>query len=159
MRHTFVASAVAAFLCKNVISAPTIDDIFMIEETRRSELTVRAVVDPALPWISVDDESQPATTYTPSPTVVDGTTSWKNGAPHDLTAEVYTWTTWGVISTSTGDPPNPTATGKHGEGAFSKCSNLDGEQAPFCRPAVNTTLLIGNTYFSKASPFQYCFQS
>ncbi|ODA76150.1 hypothetical protein RJ55_08433 [Drechmeria coniospora] len=113
-------------------------------------------VDPMLPWIAVDDEGQPSTTYSPTVTTIDGTPTPVNGAPHDLTASVYTWTTWGHITTSTGEPPNPTAT-KAGslEGAFSRCYNLDGPFAPFCRPDINSTLLTGNTYYITWDPDYY----
>lgn len=106
--------------------------------------------EPTAPWVTIDDEGQPVKTVTPSVTTVDGTTSIVNGAPHDLTASVYTWTTWGVVTTSTGNPPNPTATAKSGEGTFARCSNLDGENAPFCSPYSNSTLLTGRTYYSKS---------
>ncbi|KAL3958904.1 hypothetical protein ACCO45_007066 [Purpureocillium lilacinum] len=76
--------------------------------------------------------------------------------PHDLTASVYTWTTWGKITTSTGEPPNPTATNvKTGEGSFSRCFNKDGPNAPFCRPAANSTLLTGSTYYITWDPDYY----
>ncbi|KAM5355525.1 hypothetical protein ACJ41O_002171 [Fusarium nematophilum] len=103
-------------------------------------------------WVEVDDEAQPVATHTPSMTVVDGTTSVENGAPHDLTATVFTYTEYGKIHTSTGEPPNPTATGKSGEGAFARCYNKDGENAPFCDPAENSTLISGNTYYVTWDP-------
>lgn len=103
-----------------------------------------------VPWVTVDDEGQPRKTITPSITTVSGTPSpIGDAAPHDLTASVYTWTTWGKITTSTGTPPNPTATSANtGSGAFSRCYNKDGEFAPFCRPLHNSTLLTGSTYYS-----------
>jgi len=100
-------------------------------------------------WVTVDDEQQPATTYTPSYTTIDGTTSIIDAAPHDLTASVYTYTSWGKYYTSTGEPPNPQATGKHGEGVFSRCYNKDGDNAPFCSPYANSTLDVSKTYFGK----------
>lgn len=100
-------------------------------------------------WVTVDDEQQPATTYTPSYTTVDGTTSIVDAAPHDLTATVYTYTSWAKIYTSTGEPPNPQATGKHGEGVFSRCYNKDGDNAPFCSPYANSTLDARRTYFGE----------
>ena len=100
-------------------------------------------------WVTVDDEQQPATTYTPSYTTIDGTTSIIDAAPHDLTASVYTYTSWGKIHTSTGEPPNPQATGKHGEGVFSRCYNKDGDNAPFCSPYANSTLDVSKTYFGE----------
>lgn len=100
-------------------------------------------------WVSVDDEGQPESTYTPSATVVDGTTSYVNGAPHDLTASVYTYTSRAKLTTSTGEPPNPTATAKSGQGAFARCHNLKGDKAPLCDPAVDSRLLVGNTYYGE----------
>ncbi|UNI23589.1 hypothetical protein JDV02_009399 [Purpureocillium takamizusanense] len=109
------------------------------------------------PWVVVDDEGQPSKTVTPSLTTIDGTPSAvADAAPHDLTASVYTWTTWGQITTSTGEPPNPTATNaKTGEGSFSRCFNKDGPNAPFCRPAANSTLLTGSTYYITWDPDYY----
>lgn len=105
--------------------------------------------EPTAAWVTVDDEMQPATTYTPSYTTVDGTTSLIDAPPHDLTASVYTYTSWGKIHTSTGEPPNPQATGKHGEGVFARCYNKDGDNAPFCSPYANSTLDVKNTYFGE----------
>jgi hypothetical protein len=107
------------------------------------------LVEPTSPWIEVDDMGQPTKTNTPSMTTISGTPSALNGAPYDLTASVYTWTTWGSKTTSTGTPPNPTATAGGGKGAFARCSNLDGDFAPFCRPNHNSTLLTGSTYYSE----------
>ncbi|KAM0342692.1 hypothetical protein ACHAPU_009303 [Fusarium lateritium] len=103
-------------------------------------------------WVTIDDDLQPATTYTPSYTTVDGTTSIVDAAPHDLTATVYTYTSWGKIHTSTGEPPNPQATGKHGEGVFSRCYNKDGDNAPFCAPYANSTLDVKKTYYVTWDP-------
>ncbi|KAG5663737.1 hypothetical protein KAF25_006322 [Fusarium avenaceum] len=103
-------------------------------------------------WVSIDDDMQPATTYTPSYTTVDGTTSIVDAAPHDLTASVYTYTSWGKIHTSTGEPPNPRATGKNGEGVFSRCYNKDGDNAPFCAPYANSTLDVKKTYYVTWDP-------
>ncbi|PHH68382.1 hypothetical protein CDD82_601 [Ophiocordyceps australis] len=109
---------------------------------------------PTAPWVRVDDEGQPATTLTPRlSTLPDGSSSVIDAAPHDLTASVYTWTTWGVASTSTGTPPNPTATNiRTNEGAFERCANGEGPFAPFCRPLHNSTLLTGNTYYVTWDP-------
>lgn len=104
------------------------------------------------PWVSVDDEGQPQETHTPSMTVVDGTTKIENGAPHDLTASVYTYTEYAKVHTSTGEPPNPTASGKSGQGAFARCFNQDGDNAPFCDPRPNSTLLKGKTYYITWDP-------
>ncbi|KAF5013603.1 hypothetical protein FDECE_408 [Fusarium decemcellulare] len=116
------------------------------------EFVVEKRADATAAWVTVDDEKQPATTYTPSMTVVDGTTSIKDAAPHDLTASVFTWTTWGEIYTSTGEPPNPTASGKHGEGTFSRCYNKDGDNAPFCSPYNSSTLIRDETYYVTWDP-------
>lgn len=106
-------------------------------------------------WVSVDDEGQPATTYTPSVTTVDGTTSIVDAAPHDITATVFTWTQWGEITTSTGSPPPPVATGRNGQGAFARCHNMDGENAPFCDPYLNSTLIVDKTYYITWDPDFY----
>ncbi|PHH67058.1 hypothetical protein CDD81_4453 [Ophiocordyceps australis] len=113
-----------------------------------------AAVAPTAPWVRVDDEGQPATTLTPRlSTLPDGSSSVIDAAPHDLTASVYTWTTWGIASTSTGIPPNPTATNtRTNEGAFSRCANSHAAFAPFCRPLHNSTLLTGNTYYVTWDP-------
>ncbi|KAH7321302.1 hypothetical protein B0I35DRAFT_477800 [Stachybotrys elegans] len=107
------------------------------------------------PWVSVDDEGQPAATLTPSPTTVDGTTSLVDAAPVQLTAEVFTSTRLGRLSTSTGEPPNPTADTQRGRGAFSRCKNMDGEFAPFCRPNRNSTLEPDTTYYVTWDPDFY----
>lgn len=116
------------------------------------DVVIEKRADQTAAWVSVDDEAQPATTYTPSMTVVDGVTSIVDAAPHDLTATVYTSTHYGEIYTSTGEPPNPTASGKHGEGAFTRCHNKDGSNAPFCSPYENSTLTTGQTYFVTWDP-------
>jgi len=108
--------------------------------------------EPSDAWVSVDEEAQPETTYTPSATVVDGTTSYENGAPHDLTATVFTKTELGKITTSTGSPPNPTATNSKGQGAFARCHNKDGDKAPLCDPAVDSTLYVDSTYYVTWDP-------
>ncbi|KAI5462128.1 hypothetical protein BGZ63DRAFT_354292 [Mariannaea sp. PMI_226] len=108
--------------------------------------------DPTNAWVTVDDEAQPEQTFTPSAKVVDGTTEYEDGAPHDLTATLYTMTEWGVKTTSTGPPPNPTAQGKNGQGAFSRCHNKDGTNAPLCAPAADSTLLVDSTYYITWDP-------
>ncbi|RCI12249.1 hypothetical protein L249_1336 [Ophiocordyceps polyrhachis-furcata BCC 54312] len=115
-------------------------------------------VPPTAPWVTIDDEGQPAMTVTPSIATVSGgtTTTVEHGAPHDLTASVFTWITWGAITTSTGTPPNPTALdAKTGQGAFSRCFNRDRDLAPFCRPLVNSTLLTGTAYYVTWDPDFY----
>ena len=103
-------------------------------------------------WVEVDDEGRPAKTHTPSYTEVDGTTSVIDGAPHDLTASLFTNTWYGKVSTSTGDPPAPSATNKHTQGAFARCNNLDGENAPLCDPAPSATLYDGSIYYVTWDP-------
>ncbi|KFA78457.1 hypothetical protein S40288_06905 [Stachybotrys chartarum IBT 40288] len=110
------------------------------------------LVDGLSPWVSVNDEAQPVATYTPSMTTVSGTPSAIDGAPEQLTASVFTWTSYAKVTTSTGLPPNPTAARRGGEGAFSRCRNMDGEFAPICRPSHNTTLLTGHTYYITWDP-------
>jgi hypothetical protein len=107
---------------------------------------------PTAVWVTIDDDGQPSTTFTPSYTTDASTTSLVDPAPHDLTASVYTWVTWGKATTSTGEPPNPTATSSNNEGSFSRCYNMDGEYAPLCRPSLNSTLLTGTTYFVTWDP-------
>ncbi|PTB73517.1 hypothetical protein M440DRAFT_1404519 [Trichoderma longibrachiatum ATCC 18648] len=85
-----------------------------LDLARRANIAPRA--DPTAPWVTVGDEGKPVKTITPSMTTISGTPTLVSVAPHDITASVYTWTTWGSITTSTGRPPNPTATSKDGEG-------------------------------------------
>ncbi|KAM4058112.1 hypothetical protein HRG_010934 [Hirsutella rhossiliensis] len=128
---------------------------------RRNDLTIRPsasfmTVDPTAPWVSVNDEGQPVKTVTPSVATVSGTPSVVDGAPHDLTASVYSWTSYGLITTSTGAPPNPTATkASTPEGAFSRCFNQKDDFAPFCRPLYNSTLLTSNTFYITWDPDFY----
>ena len=114
--------------------------------TARAELEKR--VDPTAVWVSVDDEGSPAATYTPSMVTEDGSTSYADAAPHDLTASVFTYTSYGKVSTSTGDIPNPTATNKHSEGSFPRCYNQDGDDAPHCYPYAESTLYVDSIYYS-----------
>lgn len=105
------------------------------------------------PWVTVDDEGAPRTTFTPTVTTISGTPSAVNAAPHDLTATVYTMTNYGHVYTTTQAPPNPTATNaKTNEGAFSRCYNKEGPYAPFCRPSHNSSIYIDNTYYGKVLP-------
>ncbi|KAG9256065.1 uncharacterized protein F5Z01DRAFT_536558 [Emericellopsis atlantica] len=106
---------------------------------------------PTAPWVRVDDEGRPAETLTPK--LKDGSDDeYDNAAPHDLTASEFTSTAWGRVTTSTGEPPNPSATNKHGEGAFSRCYNEDGDNAPLCAPAEDSTLFQGTTYYITWDP-------
>ncbi|KFH45483.1 hypothetical protein ACRE_036640 [Hapsidospora chrysogenum ATCC 11550] len=108
--------------------------------------------DPTAVWVSVDDEGQPARTITPSVTTEDGTTAIVDGAPHDITGSVFTWTSYGRVTTSTGDPPNPTATNKHTEGAFPLCENKDGDHKPLCYPTPSSTLFKDTIYYVTWDP-------
>jgi hypothetical protein len=157
MRPSFtVAVAATAGLFGQVAYARAAPDFLdqLIEGTLEERFEEHDIdpAAPTAPWVTVDDEGRPAATFTPSYTTNPTTTSLVDAAPHDLTASVYTWTTWGKATTSTGEPPNPTATSKNNEGAFSRCFNMDGEYAPFCRPSLNSTLLTGTTYFVTWDP-------
>lgn len=112
-----------------------------------AELAPRA--DPTAPWVSVDDDGQPQTTFTPTSTVVDGTPSVVNGAPYDLTATVFTASSQGELTTFTSSVPPPTAVAQSGAGAFSRCSNSTGF---VCDPAEASVLYPGKTYYSKPPP-------
>lgn len=140
-------SVLSAIALSSTIAAAFPDDA--PEPTAAPELVPRA--DATAPWVSVDDNGQPNKTYTPSVTTISGSTSLVDPARHDLTASIFTWVTYGVPHTSTGSVPNPTATGKHGEGSFSLCSNKEGDHAPFCHPYPNSTLLTGNSYYGMYS--------
>jgi hypothetical protein len=99
-------------------------------------------------WVSVDDEGRPAATLTPFLTTDhDGSTYLRDAAPHDLTATVYTFTSYGKVSTSTGDPPNPSATNKNKEGGFPVCKNMEGDYAPLCAPSPRSTLFMDSIYY------------
>ncbi|KHN96830.1 uncharacterized protein MAM_05386 [Metarhizium album ARSEF 1941] len=111
---------------------------------------------PAAPWVTVDDNGNPSTTFTPVLTTISGTPSAVDAAPHDLTASVYTLASYGHVSTSTGLPPNPTATNAvTNQGSFSRCYNRNGPYAPFCRPSYNSTIYTGNTYYITWDPDHY----
>ncbi|KAL6863090.1 hypothetical protein ACO1O0_003334 [Amphichorda felina] len=108
---------------------------------------------PTAPWVLVDDETRPAKTLTPSYTTKDdGSTELVDAAPHDITASVFTSTYYGKVTTSTGKPPNPSATNKHGEGAFARCFNQDGENRPLCNPEPSSTLYKDSVYYITWDP-------
>ncbi|KAF5019870.1 hypothetical protein F66182_8106 [Fusarium sp. NRRL 66182] len=146
------------FASMGLVASASATVIRHVDNHERDNAGLEKRADATAAWVTVDDEMQPATTYTPSYTTIDGSTSLMDAAPHDLTATVYTYTSWGKIHTSTGEPPNPTASGKHGEGAFSRCYNQDGPNAPFCAPASNSTLDAKKTYFSKRYNSTHCLQ-
>ncbi|KAM3449581.1 hypothetical protein MY3296_006801 [Beauveria thailandica] len=107
------------------------------------------------PWVSVNEDPS-ATTYTPQWTTDgEGKSSLKDAAPSSLTGSVFSFTTLGEPTTTTGDPPNPTASNKKGTGAFSLCSKKDSSTEPFCRPRVNSTLEPGNVYYLTWDPEHY----
>ncbi|KID89722.1 hypothetical protein MGU_03127 [Metarhizium guizhouense ARSEF 977] len=111
---------------------------------------------PAAPWVTVDDNGNPSKTFTPVFTTISGTPSGIDPAPHDLTASVYTLTSFGHLSTSTGLPPNPTPTNAGtNQGSFSRCYNKNGPYAPFCRPSYNSSIYTGNTYYVTWDPDYY----
>lgn len=100
-------------------------------------------------WISVDKTGLPST-VTPVVTVSDGVTTTISAIPTELTATVLTRTVYGELTTSTGTAPaEPTAKNKKGKGAFLACSNPDGDFAPFCEPAKNSSLYPGTTYYGE----------
>lgn len=142
--HASTVLAAMAFWASSA-SASAVPTAYV--EERAANIEKRA--EQTAPWVTVDDEGQPAKTYTPSMETSDGTTKVIDAAPHDITASVYTWTTWEKVTTSTGAPPNPTATGKNNEGAFARCFNQKGDNAPFCDPIINSTLETGHTYYGR----------
>lgn len=149
--HAIAILGAAAALCRSAAAMPTAAPEAQLEAIdtlhRRANLQPRA--DPTAPWVTVGDEGTPVKTITPKVTTVSGTPTLVDVAPHDITASVYTWTSWGEITTSTGLPPNPTAVSKNNDGVFSRCYNKDGDDAPFCTPYKNSTLLTGSTYYSE----------
>lgn len=110
-------------------------------------LALEARAEPTDAWVSVDKTGQP-TTVTPVVTVSDGTSTTVSAIPTALTATVLTRTAYGELTTSSGTAAAaPTASNKKGKGAFLVCSNTDGDYAPFCEPAKNSSLYPGTTYF------------
>ncbi|KAJ4164328.1 hypothetical protein LMH87_006005 [Akanthomyces muscarius] len=111
------------------------------------------------PWVSVNEDPS-ATTFTPSWTTDgEGKTYLKDAAPSSLTGSVFSFTTLAEPTTTTGDPPNPTASNNKGSGAFSLCSKKDSSIEPFCRPRVNSTLEPGNVYYLTWDPEHYADKS
>ncbi|KAL7902035.1 hypothetical protein HDV63DRAFT_377684 [Trichoderma sp. SZMC 28014] len=157
MHAIAVLGAAAAALCSPAAAMPTAAPYPELEALealhRRAHLQPRA--DPTAAWVTVGDEGTPVKTITPKATTISGTPTLVDVAPHDITASVYTFTSWGVITTSTGQPPNPTATSKNNDGVFSRCYNKDGKDAPFCTPYTNSSLLTGNTYYITWDPDYY----
>lgn len=151
MRASTILSAIALVGTASAMPSPDTDDYWSHDE--RAIIPRNAFDAPAdatAPWVKVNDEGQPVQTHTPSLTTDEnGATAVADGAPHDLTATVFTITSNAKITTSTGNPPNPTPTHKGGEGAFSRCYNMDGEYAPFCRPSTDAMLYTGSTYYGE----------
>ncbi|KZZ93806.1 hypothetical protein AAL_05522 [Moelleriella libera RCEF 2490] len=97
------------------------------------------------PWVTVNDEGNPQTTFTP--------TASTNTPPHDIAASVFTINDYGVLTTRTGLPPNPTVTNAvTNQGSFSRCFNQNGPFAPFCRPTFNSSIYVGTTYYVTWDP-------
>ncbi|KAF3006173.1 hypothetical protein E8E14_008734 [Neopestalotiopsis sp. 37M] len=130
MRSTTSLAAIA-FLATSVFSMPNI----------RARTT-----DGLTPWVTVDD-SGTASTVTPYVTTVDGVTSTVSAAPNDITGTVFTQTSYGKITTSTGSAPIATATATDGAGSFGVCNNKDGADAPWCSPNDGSNLYPGTTYY------------
>ncbi|UKZ75495.1 hypothetical protein TrVFT333_003181 [Trichoderma virens FT-333] len=151
--HAIAILGAAAALCGSATAMPKATPEPQLEMHRRANLRPRA--DPTAPWVTVGDEGTPVKTVTPKMTTISGTPTLVDVAPHDITASAYTWTSWGEIFTSTGRPPNPTATSSNNDGVFSRCYNKDGEDAPFCTPYKNSTLTTGNTYYITWDPDYY----
>ncbi|KAI2783802.1 hypothetical protein F4815DRAFT_314751 [Daldinia loculata] len=99
------------------------------------------------PWVTVNEDGKPST-VTPVLSTISGSPTVISGAPHDLTATVFTETNYGKVSTSTGTAPIPTPTGgSAGAGSFPVCHNKDGDHAPWCQPTQETPLYVGTTYY------------
>ncbi|KAI0845645.1 hypothetical protein F5Y00DRAFT_163407 [Daldinia vernicosa] len=99
------------------------------------------------PWVTVNEDGKPST-VTPVLSTISGTPTVISGAPHDLTATVFTETNYGKVSTSTGTAPIATPTGgSAGAGSFPVCHNKDGDYAPWCQPTQETPLYVGTTYY------------
>lgn len=117
------------------------------------DLAARTALGTTAPWVSVDDEGRPAATLTPFMTTDrEGVSYLRDAAPHDLTATVFTFTSYGKVSTSTGDPPNPTATNKNKQGGFPVCENMEGNNAPICAPSPKSTLFKDTLYYGMYPP-------
>ncbi|KAI8623208.1 hypothetical protein F5Y19DRAFT_481954 [Xylariaceae sp. FL1651] len=102
------------------------------------------------PWVTVNEDGKPST-VTPVLTTISGTPTVISGAPHDITATVFTETNYGKVTTSTGSAPLPTATDKSA-GSFAVCQNEDGDLAPWCLPSAGTPLYPGTTYYFTWDP-------
>ncbi|KAI1100531.1 hypothetical protein F4804DRAFT_44531 [Jackrogersella minutella] len=131
--YTFLSVVGTTFLCSLASAAPNL----------RPRQTDSAL---AL-WVTVNDDGKPST-VTPILSTISGTPTIISGAPHDLTATVFTETNYGQISTSTGTAPMATATGGDaGAGSFPICHNKDGDNAPWCQPTDGAPMYPGTTYY------------
>lgn len=110
-------------------------------------------LDPTAVWISVDKSGKPST-VTPMPTTVSGSAAVVDPAPYALTGSlfVYNHRENGRKTTSTGEPPLPTAKNKKGKGAFAPCHRPEGATYPFCSPDETDEILAGRTYYGKTTP-------
>uniref|UniRef100_A0A8H7N7F0 Uncharacterized protein n=1 Tax=Bionectria ochroleuca TaxID=29856 RepID=A0A8H7N7F0_BIOOC len=117
----------------------------------------RSDSNPSAPWVSVDDEGQPATTYTPHmATDKEGSTYLADAPPPVLTETVIVQNYQGNLYTSTyASPPAPTATNSNKQGGFTRCHNLDGDHAPLCDPSADSTLYKDTTYYVTWDPDYY----
>ncbi|KAI1499042.1 hypothetical protein F5X99DRAFT_298465 [Biscogniauxia marginata] len=103
------------------------------------------------PWVTVNEEGQPST-VTPKLSTADGTPTTISPAPNDVTATVFTQTSFGKVTTSTGTAAAiPTPTGG-AAGEFAICHNLDGDFAPWCSPTSGTKVYPGTTYYFTWDP-------
>lgn len=109
-------------------------------------------IDPTAVWITVDKGGRPST-VTPLATTISGEATFVDGAPNELTGTVFVITDRrnAKVTTSTGEPPLPTARNGNGQGAFAPCHNLDGKGAPFCSPEETDEVVIGRTYYRGCS--------
>ena len=118
-----------------------------------ARIGVRAGAAPTDPWVTVDESGTPKT-VTPVVTTISGTPTIISGAPNDLTATVFTRTSQGAVSTSTGAAPltkDTAAAGGGGAGAFPIC-HAAASRAPFCDPAPGSPLLLGCLFFFTWDP-------
>lgn len=141
-----LAAAAGLFLLSAIHAAPA-------PEPTPAPAALELRAEPTDAWVSVDKTGLPVT-VTPVVTVFDGVPTTISAIPIELTATVLTRTAYGELTTSSGTAAaQPTATNKKGKGAFLACSNVDGDFAPFCEPAKNSTLYTGTTYYGKPLVF------
>jgi hypothetical protein len=132
-----------------ILRAASLAAIAFLASSASSMPNIRARTTDALtPWVTVDD-SGTAHTVTPYVTTVSGAATTISAAPNEITGTVFTQTSNGEITTSTGTAPMPTATATDGAGSFAVCSNKDGTNAPWCSPSDGASLYPGTTYYCK----------